>query len=81
MFALQGVPQLEGLSVCRRVGGWSGVAGWSGTGSSAGGRCVACAAVSRGLWLGRGVPAPSLIGLTVPSGLTADDTAKRPQQD
>lgn len=27
MFALQGVPQLEGLSVRRRVGGWSGV-GW-----------------------------------------------------
>lgn len=31
MFAPQGVPQLEGPSVCRRVGGWSGME-WGGVG-------------------------------------------------
>lgn len=37
MFALQGVPQLEGLSMCRRVGGWSGVVGRNGTNLQRGG--------------------------------------------
>lgn len=60
MFALQGVPQLKGLSMRWKMGGWSGVAGrkrdkpaerrWTGAGSSGSGRCMAGGAVSRGLW-------------------------------
>ncbi len=55
---------------------WSGVAGrngtnlqgggWRGAGSSAGGRCEVCGAVSRGLQFVKGVPAPSLTVLTLP---------------